>query len=191
MMKVLAICSILLMSAGCSINHPIEDDYSRYLANNKGGFQLPETGYTAEYRIAPETLNHRHEFRAGTTGYANLWIVEFGKILEDTLQSDDVQAAFKSLSEASEQSSDDVMLMEFRLVDYKFEGFEARVRLHVKATRDGKMILDKTYYKTGISQGGKMFWAGAFGMKNAIQQSTKNAIDQILYLALTDIKASM
>jgi hypothetical protein len=50
--------------------------------------------------------------------------------------------------------------------------------------------MEKTYYKTGISQGGKMFWAGAFGMKNAIQQSTKSAIDQILYLALSDIKAS-
>jgi hypothetical protein len=190
MMKLLAICFVLFILTGCSINHPVADDYSQYLVNNKGGFQLPETDYTAEYRIAPETLNQRYEFRAATTGYANLWVVEFGKILEDTLQSSDVQAAFKSLTETSESTPDGIMLLEFKLVDYKFEGFEARVKLNVRTTLNGKTVMDNTYYKTGISQGGKMFWAGAFGMKNAIQQSTKNAIDQILYLALTDIKAS-
>ena len=76
------------------------------------------------------------------------------------------------------------------MVDYKFEGFEARVKLNIKTTLNGKTIMHKTYYKKGNSQGGKMFWAGVFGMKNAIQQSTKSAIDQILYLALTDIKES-
>jgi hypothetical protein len=191
MMKLLAISSILLIFTGCSINHPVADDYSQYLVNNKGGFQFPETDYAAEYKLAPDTLNHRYEFRAATTGYANLWVVEFGKILENTLQSSDVQAAFKSLSEASEPTPDSVMLLEFKLVDYTFEDFEARVKLNVKMTLNGKTHLDKTYFKTGISQGGKMFWAGAFGMKNAIQQSTKSAIDQILSLALTDIKTSL
>jgi len=191
MMKLLAICFVLFILTGCSINHPVADDYSQYLVNNKGGFQLPETDYTAEYRIAPETLNHRYEFRATTTGYANLWVVDFGRILVDTLQSNDVQAAFKSLSEASEPIPDGIMLLEFKLVDYKFEDFGAHVKLNVKMTLNGKTLIDKTYFKTGISQGGKMFWAGAFGMKNAIQQSTKSAIDQILSLAITDIKASL
>lgn len=34
-----------------------------------------------------------------------------------------------------------------------------------------------------------MFWGGAFGMKNAIQQSTKSAIDQILIELINDLKS--
>jgi hypothetical protein len=48
-------------------------------------------------------------------------------------------------------------------------------------------VFDETYLEKGKSQGSKMFWAGAFGMNNAIQQSTKNAIDKILVRALTDM----
>ena len=33
-----------------------------------------------------------------------------------------------------------------------------------------------------------MFWAGAFGMKNAVQQSTKLALDEIIASFLADLK---
>ena len=34
-----------------------------------------------------------------------------------------------------------------------------------------------------------MFWAGPFGMKNAVQQSTKMALDEIIVSFLADVKA--
>ena len=76
------------------------------------------------------------------------------------------------------------------MVDYKFEGFEARVKLNIKTTLNGKTIMHKTYYKKGNSQGGKMFWAGAFGQKNAVQQSTKLALDEILRQLISDLNRS-
>jgi hypothetical protein len=47
--------------------------------------------------------------------------------------------------------------------------------------------LDKTYTAKGLIQTHKMFFAGVFGMKNAIQQSTKNAMDQVLVQLITDL----
>jgi hypothetical protein len=35
--------------------------------------------------MTPNTENHRYEFRSAMVGYANLWIIEFGKILDETL----------------------------------------------------------------------------------------------------------
>jgi len=187
MPKLVALLSIIMVFTGCSINHPIDEDYSQYLANNAGEFQLPGTEKVAEYTLTPKTKAHHYEFRAAITGYANLWIVEFGDILVSTLESPDVQAAFRSLSEATGEVPENTLLLEFNLVDYTFKDFEARVKLQINARKDGKLIIDETYFETGVSQGGKMFWGGVFGMKNAIQQSTKNAIDKILFRAITDI----
>ena len=44
----------------------------------------------------------------------------------------------------------------------------------------GQALFSKAYQVEGQSQGGKMFWGGPFAMKNAIQQSTKLALDEIL-----------
>ena len=172
---------------GCSIKHFVSDDYTQYLNNNEGGYQLPITDLEAKYLLTPKTVNHSYEFRAATTGYANLWIVKFGEILEKTLQSKDVQAAFKKLTKSSDGNSTGTVLIKFNLVDYTFEGFEARVTLQVSVLKDDQVIFDETYFEKGKSQGGKMFWAGAFGMKNAIQQSTKNAIDKILARSLDEL----
>jgi hypothetical protein len=50
-----------------------------------------------------------------------------------------------------------------------------------------KKIFSKSYQESGKTQGGKMFWAGAFGQKNAVQQSTKLALDEILRQLITDL----
>ena len=188
-MKLVAVIAVALFFSGCSIRHVVSDDYQQYLINNKGGFQLPQTNYDAEYVLTPNTVSHNYEFRAATTGYANLWVVNFGEILEKTLQSEEVQRAFKRLLKAKDGVGSGAMTIRYNLEDYRFAGFEARVTLRISVLREGSVIFDKIYFEKGISQGGKMFWAGVFGMKNAIHQSTKNAIDKILAKSLYDIMA--
>jgi PBP1b-binding outer membrane lipoprotein LpoB len=187
-MRLTIVIFIIVISSSCSFKHVVSEDYSQYLVNNEGNYQLPHTDYVAEYVLTPNTVNHKYEFRAATVGYAHLWVVKFGEILEKTLQSKDVQNAFQQLSKARDEDTSGLMNIKYNLINYQFEGFEAQVELQITALKNGTIIFDETYYQTGISQGGKMFWGGPFGMKNAIQQSTKNALDKILAQSLNDMK---
>jgi hypothetical protein len=187
----LFILCVAVSCGGCSIKHMVSDDYPQYLVNNQDLSKFPKTQYMAEYLLTQNTINHHYEFRAAMTGYAHLWIVEFGKMMETTLESADMQAAFKRLTKAVGDGTSSAMIMKYDLIDYQFEGFEARVKLRVSVAKTGVTIFDKTYFEKGLSQGGKMFWAGAFGMKNAIQQSTKSAIDKVLIQSLNDMNSSV
>ena len=182
-----AMFGLLLLASGCSIKHPIAADYSTYLSNNEGSANLPTTALETEYQLDSATANHRYEFRAATVGAAHLWIVEFGKILQETLDSRDVQAAFGKLAPASGSGETTGNLLTFSLNNYEFKDFQAYVTLTITLDRNGQEVFRNTYNSTGASQGGKMFWGGPFAMKNAIQQSTKLAIDDILTQFINEI----
>ena len=173
--------------SGCSINHVVKDDYPQYLQNNIGRSKLPPTSLEARYELTPATAAHKYEFRSVTTGYANNWVVEFGHMLDATLQSRDVQGAFRKIEKRN--AGDPPSLLVLDLVAYSFNDFGAHVELKVTIHRAGSPPLMKTYKASGVTQGGKMFWGGVFGMKNAIQQSTKNAIDNILAALIGDLNA--
>lgn len=179
------------LMVGCTIKHPVAKDYSQYLANNKGSATLPKSAIEADYEIAASTEAHRYEFRAATVGYAHLWIVEFGQILDATLKSDDVQASFGKLAKANNNAVASTGLLRFNLENYEFKNHMAHVTLNISLEQNGKVVLNKTYHATGKSQGGKMFFGGPFAMKNATQQSTKFAIDEILSEFINDSKAAM
>jgi len=178
---------LLLAATACTIEHKVADDYAQYLENNEGQRTFAATGLRAAYTLTEDTDQHRLEFRSWMAGYANLWIVEFGKILDATLQSEDVRAAFAELERADPSAAAD--LLTFSVEDYVFEDTSAQVTLHVSFTSDGASVLDQSYTARGKSQGGKMFWGGAFAMKNAIQQSTKLAMDDILAELTDDLAA--
>jgi hypothetical protein len=190
-MKVFAqmflVAIIALSTSACSIRHFVELDYPQYLVNNAGQTNLPKTDKAAEYFLTPATQQHRYEFRAALTGAAHLWIVEFGKMLDDTLMSADVQKAFSSLRKISDMSAASNNLLIFDLQDYTFANFSAHVSLKISLFRAGQVVFSKTYTQDGKSQGGKMFWGGAFAQKNAVQQSTKFALDEILRQLIADL----
>lgn len=183
---VLVLLSIFL-ATGCTIKHPIAKDYSQYLVNNKGESVLPKSQLEADYEITKKTESHRYEFRAATVGYAHLWIVEFGQMLDATLKSDDVQASFGKLVKVNGSQQNGVLLT-FNVENYEFKDHMAHVSLNINMVQDGNIIINKTYHAKGKSQGGKMFFGGPFAMKNATQQSTKLAIDDILRDFINDIK---
>lgn len=179
----------ILGASGCSIKHVIEQDYPQYLINNIGTSNFPETDKASEYFLTAKTQQHRYEFRAVSTGYANLWIVEFGKMLDDQLMSKDVQDAFGALKKVSTQSEDLEGLLIFDLQSYTFKDYNSHISMKISLFQKGKEVFSKLYEQDGKSQGGKMFWAGAFGQKNAVQQSTKLALDEILRRLISDLNA--
>lgn len=181
---------VLTMVTGCSIMHPVADDYGKYLENNKGAGRYQTVKAGDQYYMPAETQNHRYEFRSATVGYANVWVVEFGKILDATMQSRDVVDALGGLRKASAETQGEGTTVIFDLQNYTFEDHGAHVGLTISVKNAAAEVFKKTYHADGKTQGGKMFWGGAFGMKNAVQQSTKLALDEIINNFTTDLKAA-
>lgn len=179
--------AIIFNTSACTIRHVIEEDYSQYLVNNTSEANLPSTDVASEYVLTPATQKYSYEFRAAVTGYANLWVVGIGKMLDDTLMSADVQKAFGNLRKISDPSTTSNEVLIFDLQSYTFEDFGAHISLNISFSLSGNVVFSKTYTQDGKSQGGKMFWGGAFAQKNAVQQSTKLALDEILRQLIGDL----
>lgn len=187
LIRVICVCFFLLSVSACTIRHEVAADYPQYLANNEDDARLPETDKASGYYLEPATQSYTYEFRAVVTGYANLWVVDFGQMLDDTLGSKDVQSAFGGLKKTPESALAAGDVLVFKLNKYVFEEHAANVSLNVSLYRAGEFVFSKTYNQTGKSQGGKMFWGGVFAQKNAVQQSTKLAIDEILRQLILDL----
>jgi hypothetical protein len=117
--------------SGCSINHPVQKDYPQYLAEHGKSGNLPKTELESSYSIDAKTETHRYEFRAATVGYAHVWIVEFGKILDDTLNAPYVQSSFGKLKKenaAVKGSGNDI---KFTLNSYEFKDYRALVSMNI------------------------------------------------------------
>lgn len=193
-MNLLRNLAIFLLSglgfAACSITHDVDSDYNQYLANNQGRSNLPSTSAASDYYLTPKTQNHSYEFRAYMTGVANLWTLELGKMLDATLESNDAQLAFDGLKKENDIRLNSSGLLIFDLLHYSFEDFGAHISLVISFLQFGNEIFTKTYQVDGKSQGGKMFWGGAFAQKNAVHQSTKLAIDEVLRQLVRDLNTS-
>src|SRR5688500_13264428 len=122
-MKKAVVGSILLLLAGlmsgCSVNHPVAKDYPQYLSKNSNAVALPKSALKSGYFIDGKTQDHRYEFRAATVGYAHLWIVEFGKILDATLQAPYMQTSFGQLAKATAESGNEGNLISLSLEKYE------------------------------------------------------------------------
>lgn len=175
-----------LFATACSITHKVHEDYSQYLYNNVGRNYLTKTNIDTWYSLSPSTEKHRYEFRSALVGYANLWVVEFGEILDKTMQSKDVKDAFYRIEKYTSVDVDGNLIV-FDLLGYSFTDFGAHIEMKVSFVANKKLIFEKIYKSDGKTQGAKMFWGGVFAMKNAIQQSTKLALDEILRNFMVDI----
>ena len=180
----------LTMATGCSIMHPVADDYDQYLAKNKSASQFQMFKAADQYYLPAVTQNHRYEFRSAMAGYAHVWVVEFGKVLDMTMQSKDVVDALGTVNKTASETQGTGNTIMFDLQKYTFQNHGAHVVLTISVKNAKAEIFKKTYNVDGKTQGGKMFWAGAFGMKNAVQQSTKFAMDEIITNFIHDLKAA-
>ena len=182
----LVVVVVLAMNSTGCISHNIGTDYSEYLAKASGEGKLPAAKLNATYTLTPSTEKHSYKCRSATTGLANAWIVEFGKILDMQIRSKDVQQAFGKLEKQKGEGKTGTVIV-FDLVKYAFADFGAHLNLKISVNKDGAETFTKTYESSGKTQGGKMYWGGAFAMRNAMQQSTKLAIDEILKNFINDV----
>jgi len=113
--------------------------------------------------------------------------VEFGKILDETLNAPYVQSSFGELIKAGEEVKGFGSDIKFTLNNYEFKNYRAYVSMNIILLDDGEELLNKNYTSEGESKGGQMWGAGPFGMKNATLDSTRTAIDKILTQFINDI----
>jgi hypothetical protein len=182
--------ALLATTTACTVTRPVTDDYSQYLGNNKGSSTLPHAKVAGQYYLTPATQAHRYEFRSAMAGQANLWVVEFGKVLDATMQSADVVDALGAMSKAASEQGANGNTLVFDLKNYTFADHGAHVELEIGVRNAQGEVFRKSYRADGATQGAKMFWAGAFGMKNAVQQSTKIAVDNIMGQFIRDLNAT-
>lgn len=168
-------------------NHSVAKAYPKYLSTHGKEGRLPRTELQSNYSIDAKTEIHRYEFRAVTAGYAHLWIVEFGKILDETLNAPYVQSSFGELSKADAAVKDSGSDIKFTLISYEFKDYRAYVSMNVMLSDNGKEVLNKSYTSEGESKRGKILVLGSLGMKNVVLDSTKKAIDKILTQFINDI----
>ena len=78
-LRSLVALAALTMATGCSIMHPVADDYGQYLTKNVGETKFQAAKPASQYYLAPTTEKHHYEFRAATVGYAHVWVVELAR----------------------------------------------------------------------------------------------------------------
>jgi hypothetical protein len=187
--KTITIIFLLAICTGCSINHHVAENYGSYLSKNKNKLGIPKADISAKYDKSDKTLAHQYEFRAVTVGYANLWIVEFEKLLDETLKSQEIQSAFNGLAETSGDTKTKNLII-FNLIDYKYLDYGADITLNIVLKSNEEEIINKNYTSSGEGQGVQMWVGGVFGMMDAIHDSTKSAMDKILIEFINDIHST-
>jgi hypothetical protein len=183
--QILLIFIFLIIFQSCA--HYVANDYNQYLNNNKGRINLKQSDIEAYYYLTPDTAQHDYRFRSFSVGYAQLWVVNFGDMLENQLNSGDIQKAFKRLKKHSNSKNEKYVLLIFKLNHYEFSDYCAKVDLRIIAKENESDLIDKLYKANGRNQAGKMYAGGSFAMKNAIQQSTMFAINDILTEFINDL----
>ena len=171
------------MGVGCT--HQVMDTYPRYLMNNRGSLTLPRVKHEVTYELTPASERHRKEVRSMSAGYAHAWVMEFGKAMHATMASEDVRMAVPRIMRG--RPSPQSVHLEMNVQEFDFRNHRAYLILDVKAFAASKLLGQKRYQAEGTTQGGKMFWGGAPAMRNAMQQSSKAAIDQALQQIFSDL----
>ncbi len=131
--------------------------------------------------IEKKTLLEKEVINSAMAGVVNEWEVQPGEMLKQVSDIEFPQMfdhyEFSS-SYPSKETGKQVAIVELSLVKYEFADFHATITMRAVLSRfdEGKhILLDRTFSESGSTQGGKMFWGGAFSMKSAIRQSSIEA----------------
>ncbi len=172
----LPLIGLMLLSA-CTVR--TAHDYDQYLRNNTGSVSYPAVRADACYALTERTLTHKEHVTSWLSGITNVWTVQIGPMLQSTMNSADVRKAFPALREMRRNEACSWTIT-YDLLYYDFVDTRAKLNLAATMTSPDGRSMTKSYYAEGQGQLGKMYWSKGFGMKNAVQQSTKHAIDAIL-----------
>ncbi len=152
-----------------------------------------DVGVTAV--IDQHTLANKVPIRAFMSGIANSWEVEPGDMLKQVADIELPQMfARYDFSNTYKEPANGAkwIILELAIPSYRFEDFRASVSVSATAYEPGRrQLLQKTYSAEGETQGGKMFWGGAFAMKSAIRQSSLDAYKKIFAELRADLMRAL
>ncbi|MCC7015224.1 MAG: hypothetical protein IT454_21880 [Planctomycetes bacterium] len=140
--------------------------------------------------IDAATRAHETPIKSAMAGMGNTWIVQSGRMLVQMSDTEfpKLYGGYTLLEAAPASSTSPVLYL--GLASYSFADLHANVTLTARATdAGGKLLLEKSYSGTGETQGGKMFWGGAFAMRSALRQSSHTAFAQAFEALLKDLAA--
>jgi len=179
------ILPLLLWLGGCTIHHDLTDDYDKYLASQRAQTEWPTTEAFHRYALTPLTEKNHFELHIG----AHSWEVDPARIIDATMASKDIQNAFGPMAKSMQLENSDQPLMIFHLQWYSFDNFAAHIVLKASLVEHGEERFRKTYSGSGSDQYSKIYWGAGLAMRNAIQESTKQALDAILRQLAVDLNA--
>lgn len=178
----------LLLGAGCAHQITFEKPEPYAIAGAR-----EQAAVTAV--IDPQTLGNKVSIRAFMTGIAQEWQAEPGDMLKQVADIE-LPQMFSSYEFATAYREPAAgprrIVLEMTIPSYEFTDFRAKVSVAATVYGDGrKELLRRTYTAEGESQGAKMFWGGAFGMKSAIRQSSLDAFKKIFVQLRSDVSAAL
>ncbi len=173
----LGVLLALSLAYGCTMTHRVAFDET----DTSWHYQVsdPRQDASIVVVISPETRDQISAVRSLMAGGANQWEVEVGHTLAQVADVELPQlfAHYEAVTSYKEpESGARRITLALEVLRYDFSEFHSTVEIHATAYGPSKVVLfNKTYAGEGESQGAKMFWLGAFGMKSAIRQSTLDA----------------
>ena len=141
--------------------------------------------------IDEQTLHRVVPIKSWMTGIAHKWNAEPGKMLQQVADIEFPQVftdyQMVDFYESSLHQGNRTVI-ELFVPYYNFANFHAMITVQAIAhSQDETILFDNEYQEEGFGQGSKMFWAGAFGMKSAIRQSSLDAYKKIFTRLRKDI----
>jgi hypothetical protein len=186
----LALGVIMLVALGTGCTHPIAfhptGDEWHYSIGAK-----PQRGASLAAVVDETTAAASYSFRAASTGVANLWVANYGEMLEQVADVELPQLVeiYRRSSEYLEPATGDKRLtLVLTVPSYEFRDYRAKMTIHAEGFGPGRTpIFSKSYSSEGDSEAGKMIWAGALGQKSAVRQSSLDSFREIFEQMRTDI----
>lgn len=171
-----ALLGVTLLT-GCAMHHPVAFQQLRDPITTRS---YPD-GLVAV--VSPETLAQKVEIRSLLAGAGQRWDVEPGVMLRQVADAE-LPQMFRYYRLASAYAVPAKgrrrMILVLTVPRYAFAHFHATITVHANAYGHGhRLLFSHDYTASGTSQGAKMYWAGAFGMKSALRQSSLDAYHQI------------
>ena len=166
---------LFILSTGCHHDIRFEDI----------GYSLDQKKFDAGLIavITPETVSQGRPIISLMTGAIHTWEAHPGEMLRQIAEIEFPQmvryyhtaTAYEEPKEGGQR-----LTVELSVPHYDFSDFHATVVVQAKTYGPGRvLIFDKSYRSEGDTQGGKMFWGGAFAMKSAIRQSSFQAYKSV------------
>jgi hypothetical protein len=141
--------------------------------------------------IDQATLSNKVPIRSFMTGIAHSWEAQPGDMLKQVAEMELPQmfSDYEFSTIYRERTGEPkFIVLGLDVPSYEFEDFRAKVKVTATVYGPGKtQLLRETYAAEGFSQGGKMFWGGAFAMKSAIRQSSFDAYKQVFEQMRPDV----